>query len=110
LIGSPGADQMTGGAGQDRFDYADRSEAGDTITDFQLGRAGDVLDLVDLVSFDPLSDTATDFVRLTAAGGDTRVAVDADGGGNGFRSFVTLAGVTATDVDVLVTDGNLVLA
>ena len=110
LVGSPGADQMTGGPGQDRFDYGDRAEAGDTITDFELGRAGDVLDLVDLVSFDPTNDTPADFVRLEVAGGGTRVAVDVDGGGNGYRSFVTLAGVTADDVDQLVTDGNLVLA
>ena len=44
LIGGAGADQLTGGSGADRFVYSALSEAGDTVTDFDLA-AGDRVDL-----------------------------------------------------------------
>ncbi len=48
LIGGAGADQLTGGSGADRFVYSSLSDAGDTVTDFDLA-AGDRVDLGQLL-------------------------------------------------------------
>ncbi len=49
LVGGIGADRLTGGTGRDMFDFDLLAEAGDTITDFAKGAAGDVLDLRDIL-------------------------------------------------------------
>jgi len=41
-----GADTLTGGLGDDIFDYNALSEIGDSITDFEVGANGDVMDMI----------------------------------------------------------------
>jgi Ca2+-binding RTX toxin-like protein len=45
IWGGREGDHLTGGAGRDRFAYHSVEEGGDTITDFETGPAGDVIDL-----------------------------------------------------------------
>jgi len=83
----------------------------DTVADFTLGAGGDKLDIGDvLVGYD-LGDNAAEFVQLVASNGNTIVRVDTNGavGGAHFTDAFVLTGVTATDVNQLVDDGNLIL-
>ena len=92
----------------DSVAYAALNEGHDTITDFATGAGGDVLALGDLLTgFEPGSEA--DFVQLMDDGADSRVAVDADGGvgGASFTPIVTLGGVTCTDLETLISEGNL---
>lgn len=96
--GGAGADQLTGGDGRDRFAYHELSEGGDTITDFQAGAKGDILDVSVLAarlgwgSGDPLADG---HLRVSAAGAGTLVQA-ADGHG-GWTTLATLQGVKPGD-------------
>jgi Ca2+-binding RTX toxin-like protein len=104
LVGGIGADKLTGGSGRDTFDYNHLNEAGDTITDFVLGAAGDVLQLADLLDdigyagANPFADAVLNFA---VSGANTLVRVDADGGGAGAAvTLVTLTNVILTQGDV----------
>ncbi len=116
LIGGPGADLLEGGAGPDRFIYQSIADGTDVIQDFhtrdvQTGAPGDVLDVSDLLrGFDPASSDPDAFVRLSAQGNDTGVAVSPDGHANDAVPLVTLAGVSGLAVDQLIADGNLAVA
>jgi hypothetical protein len=112
IDGGRGNDTLDGGLGSDVFVFESLNEGKDTITDFQAGAGGDVLDIHELLAgFDGSSD-ADDFVHLVESGGNTTVQVDANGGvgGGKFTDVCVLAGVTGATVDSLVDDGNLVLA
>jgi ELWxxDGT repeat protein len=113
LLGGSGNDTLTGGAGSDAFIFKAGETGTDTIADFHAGAGGDVLDLHAVLSgpYDP-SHPASDYVHLTANGGNTTVSVDADGAANGanFVAVATLTGVTATDLNQLLADGNITLA
>ena len=83
LRGDFGADLLTSGEGEDIFVYENIRDAGDTITDFEIG-----LDKIDLTvvlnSFgysgdDPLADG---YVDIIAAGDGSRVLLDSDGTGD----------------------------
>ncbi|MCG8049254.1 MAG: cadherin-like domain-containing protein [Candidatus Thiodiazotropha taylori] len=112
LYGGNSVDTMEGGAGADRFvlesAYAHHI---DVITDFNLAE-DDALDISDLLSaYDPLADAITDFVEMTDDGVDSTLAVDADGGADGFVTIATLTGVTGlTDEAALEASGNLIAA
>jgi Ca2+-binding RTX toxin-like protein len=121
LLGGDGSDTLTGGAGNDLlrgdngsdvFLRLSAQDGKDTILDFELGAAGDVLDIADvLVGFDA-GDDANAFVQLVESGGSTTVRIDANGavGGANFVDAVVLTGVTGVTVETLVNDGNLVLS
>ena len=100
IWGGDGADTLTGGSSSDTFDFNALSEIGDTITDFEVGASGDVLDFVGILSdvgyggADPLGDTR---VRLQQSGADTLVQIDTDGGGN-YATVVTLQNITSGDL------------
>jgi len=101
LNGGEGIDRLTGGTSRDTFDYDLLSHAGDTITDFVKGAAGDILDLFDLLdSFgDPADPFADGFLAFVHSGANTLVQVDADGGMNGATTLVTLLNVHLNESD-----------
>jgi Ca2+-binding RTX toxin-like protein len=111
ITGGGGNDTMTGGSGSDTFcRHGLASEGKDTITDFKIGRGGDVLDIDSvLTGYKSATSSVNDFVRLTESGGNTTVHIDANGalGGYSFTSAVVLAGVTGTSVNQLFNNGNL---
>jgi len=81
LIGGAGADQLTGGIGADRFVYSSLSEAGDTVTDFDLA-AGDRVDLGQLlldIGYAGTTPLADGVVSLVAGSGGSWLAVTHNG-------------------------------
>src|SRR5262249_49811140 len=107
IDGGVGNDTLTGGAGSDTFvRHSLASEGRDTISDFQTGRAGDTLDIHDLVTgFNSATSNVNDFVHIAKQkqGNSTVVQVDPDGpaGGHHFTTVAVLAGVPNTTVDQL---------
>ena len=96
LLGGLGADVLTGGAGPDRFAFTAANHGGDTVTDFSLAD-GDRLDLRGVFAtagqnYAKLA--AGGFVKATAVSGGVQISVDANGGGDGYVSLVTLKGLT----------------
>jgi Ca2+-binding RTX toxin-like protein len=111
IDGGAGADLLTGGAGADRFVIAKLGDGVDRIDDFELGQAGDVLDLGSLLrGFQPGTSQPADFVRLDASGSDTTIEVNADGRGTDFTAVANLLGVAGVNLNQLVADGNLELS
>jgi Ca2+-binding RTX toxin-like protein len=103
IDGKSGQDTLTGNGGIDTFHYAQLSDGGtsETITDFKVGKGGDVLDIHDLIS--GLSGATAGnavndgFLQFVSDGsGGTNVQIDSDGGGN---NFVTLVHLTGTVLD-----------
>lgn len=94
LVGGAGADSLTGGSGGDVFVYAATNEAGDTITDFNLGQ-GDRIDLSALFAAigytgnDPIGDGK---VWLSAASGGAWLMVNAGAS----LALAFLAGLSAS--------------
>jgi Ca2+-binding RTX toxin-like protein len=83
------ADTLTGGAATDRFVYLYGSEGGDTITDFQVGAGGDVIDISALAArngWDRDDVVADGHVRALQSGTDTLVQISETAG-----TWVTLA-------------------
>jgi Ca2+-binding RTX toxin-like protein len=109
LYGYSGPDTLTGGGGADTFVF----EAGqlnhiDVVTDFSTVE-NDVIDVSDILSYDPLSDNITDFVRITDNGIDSTLEVDFNGGADSFVTVATLQGVIGlTDEAALETSGHLI--
>src|SRR2546425_14763 len=89
IIGGAGSDVLTGGAGSDTFLYRS-SDAGavDTITDFDVGAGGDVLNIGALLSGYTAND-ASQFISLRESDGNTIVSIDSDGAGtaHGFQDL-----------------------
>ena len=114
LNGGIGVDVLTGGAGIDTFhyDYADLDGSRDYIMDFTSGVGGDVLDLSNVIDFDPVNDTLSDFVSIATGGSYTRINVDYDGTGtaHSVKAVAQLQGVTGLNLTDLVNDGNLIVA
>lgn len=110
IIGGPAVDRLTGGAGVDRFAFSTVNDGPDTITDFQPGGGGDVLDLSTvLVGYDRNVSVPSRYVRLTAGSDSTTVWVNAAGTGEDFVALAVLAGRTNLVLGNLLNDGNLVL-
>ena len=109
LNGGGGKDLLTGGAGSDTFAIDRIGHGVDKIFDFEDGDGGDVLDLSALLDFGG-DDEVDDFVRLNEVNGNTRVEVDASGGGDNFTAVFNLVAVEGLDVANLVDDGNLQLS
>jgi hypothetical protein len=91
-------DVMTGGGGQDTFQFNGLNELGKVITDFSAGASGDILDLRNLETavgyggHNALSDGA---LRLIQNGSNTEVQVDTHYGEHHWTDVVTLQNVTA---------------
>jgi predicted chitinase len=101
--GGVGKDVLTGNQGRDLFVFNSLVEGGDIITDFD-GNA-DLIDLRPIFAQPQFSGSTpfsrfTQFVQVAQAGKNTRVFIDADGGGIGttFTNLVTLKNFSATDL------------
>jgi lysophospholipase L1-like esterase len=109
LVGGFGSDTLVGGGGSDTFGIDLLTRAIDRILDFRAGPGGDVLDLSDVLDFGP-GDAPASFVRLSAGGADTEVALSPNGSGGDFSPVLHLVGVAGLEVGDLVRDGNVQLA
>jgi Ca2+-binding RTX toxin-like protein len=108
IWGGDGIDTLTGGGGRDRFAFHSVNEGTDTITDFQGGVFGDLIDLsVIAAKFDwPSTDLFADgHVRFLQDGADVRVQVDTDGGGAEFATVAILQNTSASSLGA----GNLLV-
>ncbi|WP_052261722.1 M10 family metallopeptidase, partial [Leisingera sp. ANG-M1] len=106
LIGGAGADTLSGGTGADRFVYTALSEAGDTITDFDLA-AGDRVDItaaLEAIGYSG-SDAAGDgIVSLQAGSGGSWLVVSHNGSDT---QLAFLAGVAANaDLAEIIDSGD----
>jgi VCBS repeat-containing protein len=106
-----GSDTLTGGAGRDVYRVSGfdarinpTTLAVDTITDFQTGPGGDVLDLMGirghLTGFSGNDPFATGHVRFIADGNDTLLQIDLDAGGSArtWQTLVRLEGVAPGNI------------
>ena len=99
LVGGRKADILTGGGGRDVFAYSSIRDAGDRITDFQVGR--DKIDISKLLAGSSYRsrDRFGSYVRVVSSSGGAIVRVDSNGDAvGGFRNLVTLQGVTANTI------------
>ena len=103
LTGLQGRDILTGGAGEDIFRYMSMVDAGDTITDFQVGT--DKIDFSNLMrsigytgNNNPLVDQ---YVRFVAQGNNVTVQIDPDGTGPTVSSnyIFTIRNVTVAQIN-----------
>lgn len=110
LNGGDGADDLYGSAGMDIFMF-DNTNNVDDIFNFDTA-TGDAIDIDDIISYTEGVDVISDFVQLTEAGGNTTIAVDADGaaGGSNFVNVAVIDGVTGLDLNTMVADGSLIVA
>jgi Ca2+-binding RTX toxin-like protein len=104
IWGGEGVDTLTGGGGRDRFAFHATWATGDTVTDFQGGFFGDLIDLSVIaarynwsLSLDLF---ANGYVRFLQDGADIRVQVDTDGGGAEFVDLTRLSNVDASSLGV----------
>ncbi|MBT3553519.1 MAG: type I secretion C-terminal target domain-containing protein [Rhodospirillaceae bacterium] len=109
LDGREGSDTLTGGIGSDTFAFTASDGSVDTITDFEIGTGGDVLDFSELISGFADGLAIGDFIKLVESGDATSVYVDADGGADDFSEVVVLDGITGADAEVMAEDGNLAM-
>lgn len=103
IWGGEGIDTLTGGGGRDRFAFHADWETGDTITDFQGGTYGDVIDLSVIAAryqWGALDPFASGRVRFVQSGDDVRVLLDVDGGGADAVTLVTLSNANASTLGV----------
>jgi Ca2+-binding RTX toxin-like protein len=94
LIGGAGSDILTGGADSDKFLYFAMTDAGDTITDFDVSATGDKLNLSALFASIGVASGAvnTNYLKFIPVGvGGTNTAVQVDQDGIGAASFITIA-------------------
>ena len=90
------------------FESANAFNDTDIIEDFSAG-AGDALDISDLlIGYVAGVSDINDFVQLSEAGGNTTIAVDANGTGAAYLDIVQVNGVTGMDADLILADGVLI--
>ncbi len=107
LSGGDGLDTLFGGSGADTFLLGTSADGIDTIKDFSVSD-GDILDISNILTgYDPLTDSLSDFVKVTANAGDTLVQIDTTGTGTAYQTVAVLEGVNV-DMDTLTNHGNLI--
>jgi len=101
IAGYQGRDMLTGGDGNDQFVYISLRDAGDIITDFEVGSdtivLTELLKSFDYTDSDPIGDG---YVSVGSSRGSAFVQVDQDGAGGNFisRPLVLLQGVTVENL------------
>lgn len=116
LSGGSGADTLEGGAGADTldpgaadgaadqllFDFDALDGTVDTVTNFETGAGGDVLNVGDvLIGY--TAGNESDFINIVDDGTDTTVQIDVNGMG-AFSDLVILSGITGVAAADLLTD------
>jgi len=115
IVGGEGNDTLTGNGGRDTFHFGFENAGSDTITDFEIGQSGDIIDLSDLlIGYNPSSSTLSDFVTASDNGGNLELSIFYKGQGTSTplqeTVHVTFSGINSTtSLQDLVNDGNLVL-
>ena len=111
LYGGSGSDWMKGGDGADLFVLDGlNNDNFDTIADLRIS-GGDKIQIKDILSYDPVNDAISDFVRITQNGSGSVLSVDVDGSGNSasFALAAKIEGITGLDVNQLYNEGDLVI-
>ena len=72
-----------------------------------------MIDISDILSghYNAATNVLTDFVKITASGGNSVLSVDTSGaaGAHGWTAVATIASVTGLDENLLVHSGNLIV-
>jgi hypothetical protein len=82
----------------------------DTVTDFVVGSTatgGDILGFSQLLIGETAA-TIGDYITLSETGGNTLLSIDVNGDASGIDFNVQLNGVTGTDINALINNGNIV--
>ncbi len=109
LIGGKGNDILYGENGADIFKFLNADVGVDSIKDFNL-KQGDAIDISDILeNFDPLTDSISQFVKISTQGKNSVLSVDADGGGNHFVALATIEGVKNLNINDLIDHNNLII-
>ena len=97
ITGLQGRDRLTGGAGADKFVYTSVLDAGDIITDFEVGIDKLVIaQLLTSVGYTGNDPVGAGYLGVSSSGGRSIVTFDADGAGGGAaRVLVELTGVAS---------------
>jgi hypothetical protein len=112
LSGGDGLDTLYGSSGLDVFVFEAATAYNDLDVIENFGYSLDSIDLSDLLTgYNALTDDINDFVQLTEGGGNTTIAVDANGtaGGSSFSNVTIVNGVTGMDLDTMEIDGTLIV-
>ncbi|MCI5060686.1 MAG: type I secretion C-terminal target domain-containing protein [Alphaproteobacteria bacterium] len=114
LVDGDGLDTLYGSDETDIFvfDSANAFNDVDEINYFSEAH-GDALDISDLlIGFVLGTSDINDFVQLTESGGNTTIAIDANGtaGGSSYTDIAVINGVTGMDVDMMLTNETLIVA
>ncbi|QAY77737.1 calcium-binding protein [Sphingosinicella sp. BN140058] len=116
LAGLRGTADVTLGAGADvlRLDPSApaliAAQGSIIVRDLQTGTGGDRLEFIDFLTaaaptWDGRNPFASGHARLVQSGADTLLQIDADGGGDGFRTIVTFQGRSASAFSSFNLDG-----
>ncbi len=110
LIGGEGEDRLFGGPGVDRF-ILDDAKSVDSITNFNLAE-GDIMDISEIISYDPLTDDIAEFILLTEDAQSTTLSIDANGleGGQKFTTVAVFENTVDLDLTSLIANSNLVVS
>jgi hypothetical protein len=112
ITGLRGADILTGGLGNNVFLYTSIRDAGDTITDFELG--SDYIDLSKIFQNHNLNGYSYDdaisggYLGFRTQGNDTTVLIDPDGSAD-YGFFTPLVTVSGVDVETLDNANNFII-
>ncbi|MBD2512911.1 VCBS repeat-containing protein [Nostoc muscorum FACHB-395] len=102
IIGNEGRDILTGGVGKDEFVYKSLVDAGDTITDFDLGNDKIVLtDLLKSFGYSASNAITDGYVQIGSSGvSNSLISVDPDGfsGSGRLRPFILVQNVAVSDL------------
>lgn len=112
LYGGDGMDTFYGGEGRDSFVFESATAFNDVdqINDFNYTER-DTIDISDLlVGYTSGVDDLNDWVQITESGGNSTIAVDANGlaGGSSYIDIVQINGVAGLDVDTMLTNGHII--